>query len=120
MSSVPHPIEGQIVLLAGARASVTLDRLSELLHLVQDHLDGQGDGYERQYERIDGSEGLVYYFVPSDHWEAVGEAIGLADREIDAVRRAHEAQFERDGRRLDRSEEFDSALEIRDVVAMPD
>jgi hypothetical protein len=119
MSAVPHPIEGQIVLLVGAQASVTLQRLSELLHTVQEHLEDSQDRYDRQYERIEGSDELVYFLVSPEHWETIGEEVGFASREIDAVRRAHEAQFERDGRRLDRTDEFDSALEIRDVVAMP-
>lgn len=119
MSAVPHPIEGQIVLLVGAQASVTLQRLSELLHTIQEHLDGSHETYARQYEHIDGSENLVYYLVSADHWETIGEEVGLDSRETDAVRRAHEVQFERDGRRLNRTEEFESALEIRDVVAMP-
>jgi len=119
MSAVPHPIEGQIVLLVGAQASVTLKRLSELLHTVQAHLDGQQESYERQYERIGSVDGRVYYLVPSDHWETIGGEIGLASRESDAVRRAHEAQFDRDGRKQNRTDEFDAALEIRDVVAMP-
>lgn len=119
MSAVPHPIDGQIVLLVGAQASVTLQRLSELLHSVQAHLDGQEESYERQYERIESVDGRVYYLVPSDHWQGVGSEIGLESRESDAVRRAHEAQFERDGRKQNRTDEFESALEIRDVVAMP-
>lgn len=119
MPAVPHPIEGQVVLLVGAQASVTLQRLSDLLHRVHDHLIDQTQAYERQYEQIAGADDLVYYFVPPEHWDRIGKELGLLSREIDAVRRAHEAQFERDGRRQDRTEEFESALEIRDVVALP-
>jgi len=112
-----HPIEGQIVLLAGAQASVTLERLSELLPEVQTHLEAHRKEYERNYERIE-SDDNVYHLVEPDHWEQVGAVLGLDKREIDAVRRTHEAQFTRDGRRLDRTEEFESALSIRTPVVM--
>ncbi|WP_128225226.1 hypothetical protein [Halobacteriaceae bacterium SHR40] len=112
-----HPIEGQIVLLAGAQASVTLERLSELLAEVQPHLRAHRERYERNYERIDADEN-VYHLVDTDHWEQVGDELDLDQREIDAVRRTHEAQFTRDGRRLNRKEEFETALSIRTPVVM--
>lgn len=119
VSAVPHPIEGQVVLLVGAKASVTLQRLSDLLHSVQEHLDGEAEDYHRRYEQIDTADERVYFLVADDYWEIVGGELSLTEREVDAVRRAHEAQFERDGRHLDRIEEFESALEIRDVVVLP-
>jgi hypothetical protein len=117
MSDQSHPIEGQVVLLAGARASVPLQRLSPLLDRVQRHLADQQQAYERQYERVD-ADGTVYYLAGSDHWPAVGDALDLAENEVDAVRRAHEKQFLRDGRRLDREAEFEAALDIRQPVVL--
>ena len=111
-----HPIEGQVILLAGAQASVTLDRLSELVSLVDDHVRERRERYERRFERVE-ADGTGYYLADEEHWESVGDDLGLTDREVDAVRRTHAAQFRRDGRRLDRLEEFETALEIRDVVA---
>lgn len=112
-----HPIEGQVVLLAGAQASVTLDHLSALLERVHEHLVGRHGSYDRRFERID-ADGTTYFLAGADHWETVGEEIGLSDREVAAVRRAHESQFRRDGRRTDRTEEFETAMEIRDPVAI--
>lgn len=113
-----HPIEGQVILLAGARASVTLTRLSELVTEAQTYLGDRHGEYDRRFERLDGTDGTVYYLADPDHWVRIGEQLGFSDRETDAVERAHAAQFRRDGRRLDRREEFESAMEIRDVVAV--
>jgi hypothetical protein len=110
-----HPIEGQVVLLAGARASVPLNRLSELLARVHGHLVDRRERYEREFERVDADD-TVYYLAGSGHWATVADDLGLTDREIDAVQRTHETQFLRDGRRLDRSEEFEAALDIRQPV----
>lgn len=112
-----HPIEGQIVLLAGAQASVTLERLSELLAEVQIFLATRREEYERSYERIEGDDN-VYHLAEADHWDEVRAEMGLEEREIDAVRRAHEAQFTRDGRRLERADEFETALSIRSPVVI--
>lgn len=112
-----HPIEGQVVLLAGAQASVTLQRLSELLERVQRHLVDSRESYERRFEHVE-AEGRTYYLADDDHWDTVGEQLGLSDSEADAVRRAHASQFRRDGRRLDRTEEFETAMEIRDPVTI--
>jgi len=118
MADPSHPIEGQIILLAGTRASVPLDQLPDLLERVQSYLRANRVTYEREYERISGPREADYVCVESGHWETIGTELGLNDRELDAVRRAHVAQFERDGRRLDRSEEFAATLEIRDVLAV--
>lgn len=112
-----HPLEGQIVLLAGAQASVTLEQLSRLLADAHSYLCRYREYYDRQFEQIEG-ESTVYYLAGPDHWEQVGTALHLAEREIDAVGRAHEAQFTRDGRRLGRTEEFEAALSIRSPVAL--
>ena len=113
-----HPIEGQIVLLAGARASVTLERLSAILPRAQRAVRDRHGEYARQFERIDGRDGIAYYLADPDHWATVGERLGFSDREADAVARTHAAQFRRDGRRSGRLAEFESALELREVVAV--
>lgn len=115
-----HPIEGQIVLLAGAQASVTLTHISDLVSAAHEHVTTHRTEYERQFERIDEPSGPSYYLVDSSHWDEVGTALELEDREVDALRRAHALQFQRAGRRLDRLEEFETALEVRDVVVIPD
>ncbi|EMA33565.1 hypothetical protein [Haloarcula japonica] len=118
MTESSYPIEGQIVLLAGTRASIPLDQLPELLERAQTYLQANRETYGREYERISGPREADYVCAESGHWDSIGTELGLSDREQDAVRRAHAAQFERDGRRLDRSEEFEMTLEIRDVLAV--
>jgi hypothetical protein len=118
MAEVPHPIEGQVVLLAGAQASVTLTHLSDLLERVQHHVADSRAEYDREYERIPACGDADYYLTDQDRWDAIGRRLELEDREIDAVRRTHAEQFRRDGRRQDRREEFETALDIRDVVAI--
>ncbi len=119
MAERRRAIEGQIVLLAGAQASVTLTRLSGLLDRTARYLADRRETYQRQFERLDGPDGTSYYLTDPGHWEQIGPQLGFDDRETDAVRRTHRVQFERDGRRLDRDEEFETTLEIREVVAMP-
>jgi hypothetical protein len=116
----PHPIESQILLVAGAKASVTLTQLSELLARAQDYVRPRAETFERQFERIDGPDGLAFYLSTDSYWNEVGDALELTDREVDAVRRAHAEQFRRAGRRLGRIDEFESTLEIRDVVTTGD
>lgn len=110
-----HPIEGEVILQAGAFASVPLKTLSGLVGQVQRHIDDHRAEYDRQFERIEGKS-RQYLLAPSEYWQGVAEELALADREIDAVKRVHETQFRRDGRRLDRTEEFESALQIRSPV----
>lgn len=111
-------IEGQIVLLASAKASVTLARLSELVEDIEDYVRDRRETYDRSFEQIEGVGGTRYYLTGPEQWDRIGSDLGLDGSETDAVRRSHEAQFQRDGRRLDRTEEFESALEIRTVVAI--
>ena len=118
VGEVTHPIEGQVVLLAGAQASVPLSDLSALVERTQKHLAGRREIYERRFERIDGPGDAVFYLAEDGCWATVGKELGFSDRETDAVRRSHESQFRRAGRRLDRTDEFETALEIRDVVAI--
>lgn len=113
-----HPIEGQLLLVAGARASVAMHRLPDLVERAHDHVVANADEYERRYERIEGARDADFYCVEPGFWAAVGDELGMNDREADAVRRAHEAQFTRDGRRLDRQSEFESTLELREIVAV--
>lgn len=118
MADVTHPLEGQIVLLAGAQASVTLTRLSDLLERAQHYVHDHREEYDRQFERIEGAGERAYYLVDDGHWAAVGRALGFDARESDAIRRAHAEQFRRAGRRLDRLDEFETAMEIREVVVV--
>lgn len=113
-----HPIESQVVLLAGAKASVTLSRLSELLEQANASLTERRAVYDRRYERIDEHGERTYYLVDANHWNTLGDELGFNRRESEALKRAHTEQFRRAGRRLDRLEEFETALEIRAVVVV--
>lgn len=118
MPTDSHPIEGQIVLLAGAKASVPLYRLSTVLVRAQRAIREERADFDREFERIDGPRDVAFYLVEDGFWESFGENRDFDDREVDAVRRAHTEQFRRAGRRLERTAEFESALEVRDVVAV--
>lgn len=113
-----HPIEGQILLLAGARASVPVDRLPELIERGQSYIREHREEYARSYERIEGAREADYFCVETGYWDHVGSELALDDRETDAIRRAHSDQFMRDGRRLDREAEFETTLDVREVVAV--
>lgn len=111
-----EPIEGQILLLAAAKASVNPQRLPDLVDLVEADLRPRFETYASQYELAYETSDHAAFFVEDDHWTSIGERLDFTDRETDAVRRAHHAQLERFGRRHDRTDEFETALEIRDCV----
>lgn len=113
-----NPIDGQPLLLAAAKASVGGERLAPLVEAVQSYLGPQLDDYRRRYETAHETDERVAFFVPEDHWADLGEQFDFAQREWDAVRRAHEEQLLFDGRDADRREEFDTALEVRGVVVI--
>ncbi len=110
------PIEGQVLLLTAAKASVPPSRLPTLVDHVQADLGPRLEEYRRQYECVYESDDLVAFFVEWGHWDDVGDRLDLEEREQAAVRRAHEEQLLRIGRRDDREEEFETALEIRDPL----
>ncbi|WP_136717314.1 hypothetical protein [Halorientalis salina] len=110
------PIDGQILLLTAAKASVGPQRLPDLVDVVGADLRPRFDTYAREYEVAYETDEYTAFFVEDGHWETIAERVDVTDREIDAVRRAHHEQLARYGRRNDRTEEFESALEIRDCV----
>jgi hypothetical protein len=112
------PIEGQVQLIAAAKASVPPQRIPELLDAVQADLGPRLDDYRRQYELVEETPEACTFLVPPDHWETVGGRLGFDRREVDAVERAHEAQLRRTARRADRRDEFETALEIRTAVVV--
>lgn len=112
-----HPIDGQPLLLAAAKGSVGPARLPELLAAAQRTLGDRLDAYRREYELACETDDRCAFFVESGHWDDLGEELGWSDREVDAVRRAHEAHLLFDARG-DRREEFDAALDLREVVVV--
>lgn len=111
-----EPIEGQVLLVAAAKASVPAKRLPDLVDLVQAELASDLESYERRYELAHEAPEFRAFFVEDGHWGEIGDRLGFDRRETDAVRRAHHEQLRSVGRREDRDEEFESALEIRDCV----
>lgn len=114
------PIEGQVMLVASAKASVTASQLPPLVRRVQSVLGDRIEEYERRHERVFASPPDLYFLAPADHWAELGAALDLDEAETDAVRRAHTEQLRRAARRADREAEFESALEIRDAVVIRD
>ncbi|QWC20614.1 hypothetical protein [Halorubrum sp. 2020YC2] len=113
-----YPIEGTALVKTAALASVPAARVPALLARVQADLGPRADAYRRRYERIAAEADREAFLVEPDHWEAVGERVGLSERERDAVVRAHEAEVERIGSGSDRRAEFETALEIRSGVVI--
>lgn len=115
-----EPIDGQVLLLTAAKSSVPPTRLPDLIDRTQAVLADELERYRREYERIYEGEaenaGFEAFLVDWGHWEELGDEVGLEERERSAVRRAHEEQLLRVGRRLDREDEFETALEIREPV----
>ncbi|GAB3667601.1 hypothetical protein [Halopiger thermotolerans] len=110
------PIDGQVLLLAAAKSGVSPNQLPDLVDRTQSHLASAREEYRREYERIHETEAFEAFLVDWGHWDEIADAVGLGDRERSAVRRAHEEQLLRVGRRNDREEEFETALEIREPV----
>ncbi len=107
------PIEGQVLVLTAAKASVPPARLPTLVDRIQTRLAADREHYRREYERLHSGERVDIFLVDPDHWQTIGAELGFDDRELSAVRRAHEEQLLRIGRRHGRETEFETALEIR-------
>jgi hypothetical protein len=112
------PLDGQVLMIAAAKASVPLRSLPTLVDRVQADLGPRLETYRRRYETVHDSPERCVFLVPTDHWESIGERLGLTERERRAVRRAHEEQLRRLGGEQDRREEFESALDIRSAVVV--
>lgn len=112
------PIDGQVLLLTAAKASVAPKRVPELVSTVDDDLRPRLDSYRLDYEVAAEDDERVAFFVPLDRWESIGARLGFGRRETDAARRAHEEQALRMAKRSDQRSEFETALEIREVVVV--
>jgi hypothetical protein len=112
------PLEGNVLLVAAAKGSVSPSKLPGLVDVVQSHLGPQLDRYRREYEAVYDDERMVVFFVEDGHWDDLGEELGFAEREIAAVERGHTEQLRALGREGDRLDEFETALDIREVVVV--
>jgi hypothetical protein len=119
VSGAPNsPIDGQVFMLAAAKASVNPKTLSTLLGRVQDDLADRRDGYRREFERVVENDEREVFLVPTGHWETVGNRLDLGERERKAIARTHAEQLRRLGAETGRDDEFETALEIREVVVV--
>jgi hypothetical protein len=112
------PLDGQVLLLAAAKASVAPEEVPTLVDRAQGHLGPRLEAYRREYECVAEEDDRVVFLVEPGHWAEVGDELGLNEREVDALRRAHEEQLRRTGTVGDRREEFESALDIREAVVV--
>ncbi len=96
-------------LAAGTQASVPLDRLPDLLEQVQTYLRANRETYDREYERISGPREADYVALS----RTTGTVSAQTAEQPRAGRRSAGPRrpVERDGRRLDRREDFETTLE---------
>lgn len=115
---VDHPIDGNAVVLATAKASVGPGRMRDLLVAAESHVADRREAYRRRYEVVHEGDGTLVFLAPEGHWADVGAELGITDREADALRRAHAEHLRRLGSVHDRREEFEHALGIREAVVV--
>ena len=113
-----EPIDGQVLILTAAKASVPPARLPNLVDRAQKRLAPAIERYRREYERLYADDEREVFLVEWGHWETLSDDLDVSDRELAAIRRAHEEQLLRIGRQTDREETFETALEIREPVCI--
>jgi len=118
VGDVASPLDGNAVVLAAAKASVSGERLPELVTWAQEELGPRRERYERRYECVYGDDETAVFLAEEGHWAAFGEEFELDRREWEALRRAHEEHLKRLGGDLDRRAEFETALELREAVVI--
>lgn len=118
MAGDGDPIDGQVLLLAAAKASVSPQRLPDLVDLAQAHLADHILEYQRRYEVAFDEPDRIGFFVEADHWDDLGGRLGFTDKEADALRRVHGVQLRRIGSETGRREAFETALDIREAVVV--
>ena len=115
---IPLPFDGPTLVKTGLKASIGPSVLPRLLRRAQRLLSEQIDMFHRQHERVHTDEERVVFLANQNYWTHLGAELGFNERETDAVRRAHEAQLLRIGDETGRSEEFETAMEIRQSVVI--
>jgi hypothetical protein len=115
---VEDPLDGDALVLAAAKSSVSGERLPDLVDRAQEVLAARLPEYGRRYECVHEDETAAVFFVEEGHWANIGEELDLGEREWKALRRAHGEHLKRLGRELGRRQEFVAALELRETVAV--
>ena len=77
MSLPGDPIEGDVLVLVAAKASVAPERLAPLVDTVQAHLEDDAAAFQRRYECAYETDGEAAFFVDDGFWETVGTDLGL-------------------------------------------
>ncbi|MFA1609475.1 hypothetical protein [Halobellus rubicundus] len=112
------PLDGDVLLYAGATASVAPGQLGPLLRRVQAALGGRIDRYRRAYECVADDGARAVFLCPEGHWAELGAELELTDKEAEAAERAHAQQLRRIGTEQGRRDELETALEIREAVVI--
>ena len=112
------PLDGEALVLAAAKASVSGERLPDLADRAQGLLGPRLPEYGRRYESAHEDESATVFFVEAGHWADLGEEMALNEREWEALRRAHAAHLRELGDDLDRGEEFETAPDLREAVVI--
>ena len=112
------PLDGNALVLAAAKGSVSGERLPDLVDRVQRRLGARLPEYARRYECAHEDDDHAVFFVEEGHWADLGEELDLEEREWESVRRAHREHLGQLGSRLGRRQEFETALELREVVVI--
>lgn len=112
------PLDGNALVLAAAKASVSGERLPDLVDRLQRLLAARLPDYGRRYECAHEDQSATVFFVETGHWATLGEEFDLEEREWKALQRAHEEHLKQLGTELDRRQEFETALEMREAVVI--
>ncbi|MFQ3320607.1 MAG: hypothetical protein ACI80F_002693 [Natronomonas sp.] len=112
------PLDGNALILAAAKASVSGERLPDLIDSLQRTLRSRLPEYGRHYECVYEDDEQAVFLAEEGHWETLGEELELNDREWKAARRAHKEHLRRLGSELDRRQEFETALDLREPVVI--
>ncbi|PSP56063.1 hypothetical protein BRC82_02705 [Halobacteriales archaeon QS_1_67_19] len=113
-----NPIEGQILVLTAAKASVGGQQVPDLVAAARRELEPRADELRRQYELVHEDDVRTVFLAPEGFWAEVADRLDWSRREREAVARAHAEQLLRIGRREGREAEFETALELRDAVVI--
>ena len=113
-----NPIEGDVLVLTAAKASVSGERVPDLVAQARRELEPRAEDLRRRYERVHADDVREIFLAPEEFWTEVGEDPDWSRREREAVARAHAEQLRRVGRREDRESEFETALEVREAVVI--
>lgn len=113
-----NPIEGQVLVLTAAKASVGGERVPDLVAEARRKIEPQSDELRRKYECVHEDDVRTIFLAPDGFWQGVGDDLDWSRREREAVARAHAEQLLRVGKRRDREEEFETALELREAAVI--